>query len=670
MTSPQTRRPAARPPAAAKRTRRRMFVLLALCSVVFAVIAARLAWIQVFGSASYAAYGNNQEVRTVVLPGLRGAILDRQGHDLALSELRPEVVADPYQITNPAGEAASLARMLPVPASQLAQDLRRPTGYVVLASNLANSVGAAVTRARLAGITVEDQPPRVYPAAPLAAPLIGSIGASGRGTSGLEYQYNQALTGRPGRMVERVDPQGQPIPDGTLQNHPAVPGEDLALSIDEPLQYQAEQAVAQAIVESKAQSGMALVMDRRTGALLAVADLQAGTAGGHQTPAIGSTIGPNGTLHPRSSTALGVPQPVEASTALAFTKVYEPGSVEKLVTVSAALSQGVVTPGEVFTIPNGYPVAGTTFHDAETHGDELLSLTGILAQSSNIGAIQIGQRLGAPELYRYLAAYGLTQPTAVHFPGESAGLRPALGQLSGTSLATMSFGEGMSVTAVQMLAAYNTIANGGVYVPPHLVDGLVEPNGKLQRLPEPAGHRVVAAAVASEMTPMLEQVVSAGTGTAAKVAAYAVAGKTGTANLPSPTGGYQVGKVTSSFAGYAPAQNPAVTVMVVISGTDQYGAQAAAPAFATLTADALHRLEIPSGGPQPPAEASASPQPLAAMAPLGWNPALRSPASKLAAKAGWSTRPAAGAGVATAPTRRGRPAVLVDATSRAPPRRT
>jgi cell division protein FtsI (penicillin-binding protein 3) len=311
---------------------------------------------------------------------------------------------------------------------------------------------------------------------------------------------------------------------------------------------------------------------------------------------------------------------VESASADAFTKVYEPGSVEKLITVSAALATGTVTPGEMFTIPNAYPVDGISIHDAENHGTERLSLTGIVAQSSNIGAAQIVQRLGARALYRYLNLFGLGVPTAVRFPAQSSGLIPPLAGISPVRLATMAYGEGIAVTAAQMISAYNAIANGGVYVPPHLVKAFVGPDGHEHLARQPRPHRVVPKSVADEMTSILEQVVSAGTGTPAQVAGYAVAGKTGTAQLDGPHG-YVAGRTVASFAGFAPAQHPAITVMVVIDNTSDYGAQAAAPAFAAIARDALTDLRIPPYGPQPPASPAALPQPVRAGAAQSTPPA-------------------------------------------------
>ncbi len=256
-------------------------------------------------------------------------------------------------------------------------------------------------------------------------------------------------------------------------------------------------------------------------------------------------------------------------------------------------------PSDVFTIPDTYPVAGTTFHDAENHATEHWTVTDILANSSNIGTIQIAQHLGKTNLLKYVHAYGLGSGTDINFPGESAGLLPTY--WSGTSIADVPIGQGIAVTAIQMIAAYNAMANGGVYVPPKLVDATIDAKGREHLLPSASPHRVVSPMTAKEMTTMLEEVVRVGTGTAANLNPYTVAGKTGTALVPSSKGGYEGGHYVASFAGFVPAENPQITGMVVIDDTPDYGAAASAPTFATIARDALHTFSIPPLPKQPPA---------------------------------------------------------------------
>ena len=259
----------------------------------------------------------------------------------------------------------------------------------------------------------------------------------------------------------------------------------------------------------------------------------------------------------------------------------------------------MIKPSDVFAIPNSYRVANATFHDAESHPTEHWSVTDILANSSNIGTIQVAQKLGRANLMHYISSYGLGSVSPVGFPGESAGLLPTY--WSGTSIADVPIGQGIAVTAIQMLAAYNTVANGGVYVPPRLVDAAVDGQGREHVLPQTAGHRVVSQTVADEMRTMLEEVVRVGTGKAADLTPYTVAGKTGTGLVPSPTGGYEAGHYVASFGGFVPAEKPQITAMVVVDDTADYGAAASAPTFAKIARAALGEFSIPPMPKLPPA---------------------------------------------------------------------
>jgi cell division protein FtsI (penicillin-binding protein 3) len=574
-------------------------MLLLVVVLVFCGISLKLMWIQGVDAAGYVSAGSSEWQQTVNLSAERGAILDRNGNDLALSVPRPTVYADPHQVADPVNEASALAPVLGIPASTLYSELTEPVGFVYLARTVSEAVGLQVSKLNLPGIYILQEPKPFYPAGQLALPLLGSVGTAGNGLSGLEYKYNSILTGKPGKMVEEVNPSGQELPGGLKQYQAPVDGDDLVTTLDEPLQYDAEEALAQAIVAARASSGMALVMDSKTGEILADAELQMpgccgdNASGTAEQPAVPVRFSANGTPGGANQ-----PQPVESPSATSFTSVYEPGSVEKLITISAALQAGVIVPSDTFTIPNTYELAGTAFHDAESHPTEHWNVTDIVANSSNIGTLQIAEELGQSRLVSFLEAFGLGSASAVGFPGESAGLLPSY--WSGTTLADVAFGQGVAVTAIQMLDAYNTIANGGIYVPPRLVDGYVDSRGTEHPFTSgEAPHRVVSPLVAAQMTAMLEQVVQVGTGQAASLEPYTVAGKTGTALVPSPSGGYEPGTYVASFAGFVPAENPQITAMVVVEDTHDYGAAASAPTFAKIARDALQLLRIPPQPKQP-----------------------------------------------------------------------
>jgi cell division protein FtsI (penicillin-binding protein 3) len=565
--------------------------LLLLLAGSFIAIGAKLVVVQGVSSDHYLAAGGSEWEQTVVLPGQRGGILDRDGQELAISLPQMTIYADPHQVTDPLTEAGALGSVLGTPVATLRNLLTENSGFVYLAHTVDNATAAKVAKLNLAGIYSLKEPKRFYPAGQLGQPLLGAVGTEGSGLGGLEYKYNSVLAGRSGKSVEEIDPRGHLIPGGDRQYQAPAAGQDLVLSLDEPLQYDAEQALAQAIVAARASQGIALLMDSKTGEVLADAELTMPAPGNTEPPAVPVRIG--------APAGASQAQPVEARSATAFTNVYEPGSVNKLITISAALEAGVIHPADMFSIPNSYQVADTTYHDAESHATEHWTVTDILANSSNIGTIQIAQRLGKDNLLHYVHEYGLGSDSDIRFPGESAGLLPTY--WSGTSLSDMAIGQGIAVTAIQMLSAYNTIANDGIYVPPKLVDGIIDSTGRYHPIPSAPTHRVVSTTVAKEMTTMLEQVVEVGTGTAANLNPYTVAGKTGTALVPSPGGGYDYGHYVASFAGFVPAEDPQITGMVVIDNTPDYGAAASAPTFATIARDALYAFSIPPSAKQPPA---------------------------------------------------------------------
>jgi cell division protein FtsI (penicillin-binding protein 3) len=571
----------------------RAFKMLLMSGIAFAVICVKLVAIQGVDSARYLAVGGSEWEQKVTLPSDRGAIVDRNGYELAMSVPQTTIYADPRQVSDPAAEASKLAPLLSLAEPKLQQEMTGQSTFVYLARTIPDAEAKAVAALDLAGVYSLTEPKRFYPAGQLASPLLGAVGTDGSGLSGLEYEYNSLLTGQDGREVAQIDPQGRLIPGGVQNYQAPVAGQDLVLSIDEPLQYQAEQALAQALVAANAKKGIALLMDTKTGDILADAELTMPAAGSTQPQAVPVTIAASpGQKGPQA-------QPVEASTATSFTDVYEPGSVNKLVTISAALQKGAVQPSDMFNIPNAYPVAGSVFHDAEAHPTEHWSVTDILANSSNIGTIQIAQKLGHTDLMNSIAAFGLGARSPIRFPGESAGLLPTY--WSGTSIADVAIGQGIAVTAVQILAAYNTIANGGVYVPPRLVDATVDASGKEHVLPMAPQHRVVSPTVANEMTTMLDEVVRVGTGTAANLDPYTVAGKTGTALVPSASGGYESGHYVASFGGFVPSEKPQITGMVVVDDTADYGAAASAPTFAKIARAALEEFSIPPMPKEPPA---------------------------------------------------------------------
>jgi cell division protein FtsI (penicillin-binding protein 3) len=574
----------------------------------------RLVMVQEFSHQHYAKLSSAELVQSTSVPAVRGGIYDRNGEVLAESVTKQTVVADPFQISHPRNTADALAPVLGLPVDQLVDDLTQHSGFVYLAHRVTDAVAAKVTSLNLTGITLEPESQRVQPDGQLATPVVGTVGWNGNGLSGLEYQYQSLLAGKAGSTNLMQGPDGVNLPGASAGSVAAVPGTGVELTIDESIQYVAEQALAAEISASHAYSGTAVVMDVKTGDILAMADLQAttgsATTGAAPTPNPSSpstttttttappTTTPASTTGPTlMSQADTLPAGVEeAPSNSAVTQVYEPGSVFKLVTFSAALAAGLTTPNQVISVPATLSMGGYTFHDAEAHGNEQLTATSILAQSSNIGTIEVAQRLGESGLLSQIGNLGFGKPTGLDFPGESQGIVPGPGAWTGTSIGSTPIGQDDAVNAQQILDAYNSVANGGVFVNPRLVQGTVSPSGAMTATAASPSHRVISPTTNAQLTQMLEGVVSSGTGTEAAIDGYTVAGKTGTAQIPDPNKlGYIAGAYVGSFAGFAPAQNPVLSAVVVLDHpTPIYGGAVAAPVFSTIMSYALHHYGIPT----------------------------------------------------------------------------
>ena len=570
--------------------------------VAVLLVVARLVDVQVLHSGSYQAAARGESSITVSLPSLRGGIYDRDGAPLALSVATDDVVADDYQVLHPVQTATALSPIIHVPVATLAAELHRRSGYVVLARQLPRSTGQTISADAFPGISLIADSRREVPNGNLASPVVGFTNAAGQGAAGLEYEYNKPEAGTNGKDVITQSPNGVTLPQSPVtQQVASVPGTGLELTLDSQLQYESEQALAKAIETSNATSGTAVVMDVKTGQILSMANLvatHAATSGA--TPTTPTTpTDPGGVVPIGPGNAVN-----EAPSNLAVTQLYEPGSVFKLVTFSAALQDGLINPNSVFTVPDQISLDGSTFHDAEPHPTEQLSATQILAQSSNIGTGLIAQGVGEQRLLNQVKALGFGQSTGLNFPGESPGLLATAAQWEPTDYVSLPIGQVDAVSALQVLDAYNAVANGGTYVAPKLVQATVSPSGVLTNTAPSATHRVFSPSVDSELSTMLEQVVNVGTGTSAAVPGYAVAGKTGTAQIP--TAGhdsYITGAYMASFVGFAPAANPTLSMIVVLDRpTPIFGGTVAAPVFSQIMSYALHRYDIPTTpGAQTPA---------------------------------------------------------------------
>jgi cell division protein FtsI/penicillin-binding protein 2 len=556
--------------------------------IALVLMALRLLDLQVLRHGQYQQDANQQLRSTISIPAIRGGIYDRNGAVLAMSVPTKEVIADDFQIAQPVAEATALAPLLGVSESTLVTELQRHTGYVVLASHLPSSKSTVLAKDRFPGITMIDSAQRIVPNSALGLSVIGLTNAQGVGAAGLEYQYQKLLAGTTGSTTLLETPFGVSVPQSkATRSVAAVPGTGVELTLDQPLQYVTEQALGAQIVATHALSGTAIVMDTRTGQILSMANLVA----------TGQPPGPV-TIPLASQIPSGITGVAQAQNNLAVTQTYEPGSVFKIVTFSAALESGQITPTTAFSVPNQVTVDGSVFHDAEQHGIQSMTAEQILAQSSNIGTYEIANQLGENQLLAQVERLGFGQQTGLSFPGESSGLLMNAARWEPTDLASLPIGQVDAVTPMQVLDAYNAVANGGTFVAPQLVRANVASDGHIAAAPASASHRVMSSSTASTMNTLLQEVISGGTGAKAAIPGYLVAGKTGTAQIPSNTNaGYLSGAYNATFVGFAPADHPVLSAIVVLqrpSYPDYFGGDTAAPVFAKIMSYALHRYGVPT----------------------------------------------------------------------------
>jgi cell division protein FtsI (penicillin-binding protein 3) len=555
-------------------------VLLGAAAVVlFLALLVRVAVLQVADHDDLSAYGEHQRVDTLAVPAERGALLDRNGAELALSMEQQTLFADPTLVTDPQTAAAVLAPLLWTTPAEVEARLDQPGRFVYLARQLsderADLVSTALQDNELDGIFFQAEQARFTPDAELARGVIGRVGVDSVGLSGLESQYDEVLSGEAGEVRLERGADGETIPGGEQDVTEADQGDDLVLTLDRGLQHAAERALATQVEATGAKGGTAVVSDPRTGEILAMANIV------------------------RAADGADAGRAVPSSNNSAVTAVYEPGSVNKVITMAAALEEDLVEPGTMLTVPDSIQVSDHLFTDHDPHPTTSWSVTDVLAQSSNVGTIMLAQQLGPERLDQYLRDFGFGEATGLGFPNEVPGLMLEAQDWSGTSIGSIPLGQGISVTALQMLTAYNAIANDGVLVEPRLVSATVEADGTEHAAPAPEERRVVSVETATQVQSMLARAVSSGTGVEAAIPSYDVAGKTGTARKPQPEGGYEDAAgnyhYVSSFAGFVPAQDPSLSVIVVIDEPTSsiYGGDVAAPVFSQIAQESLRRLHIP-----------------------------------------------------------------------------
>jgi cell division protein FtsI/penicillin-binding protein 2 len=558
-----------------KRANRRIRLLLAVFILVFAGTLARAAWLQGVNAASLGQMAQRQHRESIPIPAGRGTVFDRTGVQLAIGEQTTTVYADPREVTQPRKIAMAAHQLLGADANQLYPLLlNRRKSFVYVARFADPKAAAAFLKRHFVGVNSYSEEKRAYPQGTVASQLVGYAGTDNKGLAGLEVQYDKSLSGKPGEQTIVRDPFGRAI--DVISSTPEREGSDVFTTIDHTIQANAEAVLRQTVAHWGAKGATAVVLDPRTGAVLAMA----------QAPGF------------NANNANTVPFAVQRNRAV--TDTYEPGSTFKLVTIAGALSSGQVSPGTTFRLPYSIHVADRVVHDAEPRGTETLSVAQILSHSSNVGAVTIAEKLGSTELADWIARFGFGKTTGLDFPGESPGQVLPLDRWSGSTIGNVPIGQGIAVTPIQMAAAYAAIANGGVWVEPHLVDRV---GGRVMH--HRAHRRIVSRAINAELKAMLTNVVDehGATGNEAAISGYTVAGKTGTAQKPG-VNGYTTGKYVASFVGMVPVSKPRLVVLVTVDEPHGsiFGGVVAAPAFAQIAKFDLQYLEVQPDAPLTPSQ--------------------------------------------------------------------
>jgi cell division protein FtsI (penicillin-binding protein 3) len=585
---PAAKRPAAKRAPARRRTRRGLrlgalhprlrYGFAAVCTLLL-VVGGRLIQLQGLDHGNYAGAAAAQRVDTVPLHAMRGQILDRNGTPLAYTSSAQDITVDPKQI--PAAKrtayAAKLAPLIGMSVPDVINVLAKPGQYAVLAQALSPVAAGRVSALNLEGVYTQPTTQRQYPGRTTAANVIGTVHSDGTGAAGIEHQFNKELAGTDGSLTYAVDNVGNVNPSSRTVRDAPRNGATVRLTIDQNLQYIAQRYLDAAVPESGAKSAEMAILDAHTGQVL--------------------TLASSGTFDAADPNSIDPDAPINPPVMSAF----EPGSVQKAITFAAALQEGTITPNTVVTVPNSINMGGVTISDAWWHPTEQFTATGVIAESSNVGTLRIAQQLGPARWDSYEKKFGVGQKTGIELPGESSGYLPPLSQWSDSTFANLPFGQGESMTVLQLASIYQTVANNGVRVPPRIVDSITAPDGTVRTTRQPAGIRAVTAKTAQTLRTMLESVtLPGGTGVKGAIPGYRVAGKTGTAQQPDPAhgGAYSSWMNWDTFAGIVPADNPQFVVAIMVDNPAHglEGGDVAAPVFKQIASyEVQHARIAPSG---------------------------------------------------------------------------
>jgi cell division protein FtsI (penicillin-binding protein 3) len=559
----------------AGQTRRRLLAVFIVTAMIFSIVIARVIMLQTADAEGLREAGRAQRTSERVLQASRGVIFDRNGDELALSVPSTTIIANPKHVGDPATTVSTLAAVLGLSPEKQQSLLDaftvRELSFVYVARQVTDDQAAAIEALDLNGIDGIDDVRRTMPGGEVGKSVIGRTDDFGVGTAGIEKQYDELLTGTNGEQIREHDRDGRSLAGtGTVTVTP-IAGDDIVLTLDRSVQFDLERAMIDRVTQLGARGGTAVVMDTKTGEIIAMVGVR-----GNDEGVVEVTSGN-----------------------IAVVDAAEPGSVVKAITVAAALNEGTVTPDQVFEIPYQEKFSDTVLHDAEVHPTEWWPVSRIIAKSSNIGTIKVMLTLAdtmrhkKEKLDSYLRAFGLGETSPLDFPGESQGIYNDWKKWEGAEQYTMAYGQGLASTSIQLVSAINVIANGGVYVAPKLVKATIGPDGTMTDTDPSATHVVVRPEVAAQVTTMLRAVVCEGTAKAAQLDGISVAGKTGTGLKVQDNGTYEdeegFRKYYSSFVGYFPAEAPQVTVLISIDeppgDEDQqtrFGGTAAAPVFAEI----------------------------------------------------------------------------------------
>ena len=563
--------------------RRRAYAAAGFMSILFAGIAYEAYGLEVRDNAHFRELADRQHVRTLEIAAPRGQILDARGRPLAVSTDADSVYADPREVKDVVASAATLARILGLDDVELEEKLASDKRFVWIARHVSAAQAKAVRDAKLAGIAITAEPRRHYPGGASGGPVIGQAGIDGKGLDGLELQLDSLLTGERARQDAVRDVKGKAILEDGLVD--ATPGATVTLTIDRTIQSIADAALADAVTSNKAHSGVAIVMEIGTGRVLAVANYP--------------TFDPENPDVPRGD-----------ARDRAVNDAYEIGSVMKPFAVATALEDGVTRPDEEWDVNNGeWQMSPKDKPIRDTHAHVVLTTSEVIKHSSNIGAAKIGLRMGAQRYAAGLRAFGFGARTGIELPGEQSGNVRDPRTWRDSELARMTFGYGITVTPMQLAAGIATFGNDGIYVPPRIVDRIVDGEGHVVATRTIAPHRAVSSKTAKEMVAMLASVFDrgkdGGTGKDIYVPGFVCAGKTGTAHKYDPeTHHYADNRYFSSFAGIAPLDHPRVAIVAIVDepmGGDYYGGTVAGPVFARVASETLRYLGVPGGSLEPPA---------------------------------------------------------------------